>query len=89
MITADGYLTEGFRIPRGKNSTTPIGEPVLLLHGQCGSSENFIVAGPNALGYFLADHGHDVWLVNNKGNRHGRAHQVMDPDKNSTFWEFG
>lgn len=90
IITQDGYITEAFRIPRGKRSTKVGDEPVLFLHGQCGCSENFIVSGPNSSSaYFLADQGYDVWLTNNKGNRHSRAHISMDPDKDKKFWQYG
>lgn len=90
ISTEDGYITEAYRIPHGKRSPKPGAEPVLLLHGQCGSSENFIISGPNSsTAYFLADQGYDVWLVNNKGNRHGRAHKTWNPDKDKLFWEFG
>lgn len=62
----------------------------MFLHGQCGSSENFIITGPKtATGYFLADKGYDVWLVNNKGNIHGRGHVTKNPDKDKDFWKFG
>lgn len=90
IITEDDYITEVYRIPSGKKSAKPGEKPVLFLHGQCGCSENFIVSGPNSsTAYYLADQGYDVWLVNNKGNRHGRRHKFKNPDKEKSFWNFG
>lgn len=40
------------------------------------------------LALFLSDHGYDVWLGNNRGNKYSRMHQNLDPDSNLEYWDF-
>ncbi|XP_060520765.1 lipase 3-like [Cylas formicarius] len=89
--TEDGYLLETYRIPYGRKSLTnqPNRYPVMVNHGLMGSSENFIIGGPNkAITYMLADNGFDVWLMNARGSWHSRKHRYLDPDKDVKFWKF-
>lgn len=41
-----------------------------------------------SLAYLLADEGYDVWLLNCRGNIYSRMHKTLDPDTNSSFWNF-
>jgi len=36
----------------------------------------------------LANAGYDIWLGNNRGNKHSRHHQTLNPDKDKSFWNF-
>jgi len=88
VTTEDGYIIEMHRIPYGKHSPPSPNKPaVFVLHGLICSSADWIVA-LNGLGYALADAGYDVWLGNVRGNTYGRRHVSLNPDKDSTFWDF-
>lgn len=81
IITEDGYVLKMFRIP----SNGPI---VFLQHGLLGSSDDYVIAGPeNGIAYLLAKDGYDVWLGNSRGNKHSRRHVAMDPSQGE-FWDF-
>jgi pimeloyl-ACP methyl ester carboxylesterase len=85
VTTADGYVLTMFRIPGESGS-----KPVILQHGLLDSSYTWINNyADQSLGYILSDAGFDVWFGNNRGNRYGRSHAVLDPDdKESGFWDF-
>jgi len=88
VTTEDGYIIEMHRIPHGKPSPPSPNKPaVFVLHGLICSSADWIIA-PNGLGYALADAGYDVWLGNVRGNTYGRQHVSLNPDKDSSFWDF-
>lgn len=81
VITSDGYVLMMHRIPGN-------GAVVLLMHGLLGSSDDFVVAGPDAgLAYLLADAGYDVWMGNSRGNKHSRRHSELHPSE-ALFWDF-
>lgn len=88
--TADDYLMDMHRIPRGLNNQNVTNRPVvLLMHGLMGSAENWIVNGPKkSLAYILADQGYDVWMGNNRGTIHSRKHVRFDPDFDTAYWQF-
>ncbi|CAH1179216.1 unnamed protein product [Phaedon cochleariae] len=88
--TEDGYLLNVYRIPYGKNSVgngTPNRYPVLMQHGLFGCGENFIWLN-QSIGYMLADHGYDVWVMNVRGSWHSVKHKTLDPDKDDAYWRF-
>jgi len=90
VTTEDGYIIEMHRIPYGKHSPTSpnTNKPaVFMFHCLLCSSADWIVS-PTGLGYALADAGYDVWLGNVRGNTYGRQHVSLNPDKDSTFWDF-
>lgn len=89
FTTPDGYILTMFRIPGSDKSPPAPGKvPVLLMHGTLSSSADWIIAGPpRSLAFQLADEGYDVWLGNQRGNTHSRAHTSIDPKK-AAFWEF-
>ncbi|KAH8294691.1 hypothetical protein KR018_001517, partial [Drosophila ironensis] len=89
VITRDGYILQGFRIPRSnfcyKNGIKPA---VLFLHGMTASADVFLLNGPqNALPFMLADSCYDVWLANFRGTRYSRRHISINPKKKA-FWRF-
>ncbi|CAG9824283.1 unnamed protein product [Phaedon cochleariae] len=93
LLTEDGYFLDIFRLPPrclGTKSCngSDINEPVLLMHGLLGTSENFVINGRDSMGFFLNDRGYDVWLGNARGTFHSRRHRTLDPDKDKEFWEF-
>ncbi|XP_045520629.1 lipase 1-like isoform X3 [Pieris brassicae] len=92
VTTGDGYILQMYRIPAGRRtarrSDNAKGKrPVLLMHGLMGSSDNFLIMGPDkSLGYMLADAGYDVWLGNMRGTVHS-AHQNLTR-QDAKFWNF-
>ena len=40
------------------------------------------------MAFILANLGYDVWLGNNRGNKHSRNHKTLDPNKDKTFWNY-
>jgi lysosomal acid lipase/cholesteryl ester hydrolase len=40
------------------------------------------------LALVLASKGYDVWIGNNRGNKHSRNHRTLDPNKDAQFWEY-
>ena len=58
------------------------------MHGFLSSSDSFIINDENkALAFVLANRGYDVWLGNNRGNKHGKKH-VLYTSKDIEFWNF-
>nr|BAC66969.1 KK-42-binding protein [Antheraea yamamai] len=82
--TDDGYYLTIFRIP----PKTPTEKVVLLMHGLMGSSDDWLLLGPQkSLAYQLADAGYDVWLGNVRGNRYSRHHVSKHPAIDE-FWDY-
>ncbi|XP_074595186.1 gastric triacylglycerol lipase-like [Brevipalpus obovatus] len=53
------------------------------------TGETIIVQEPSSnLGFALADHGYDVWLLNHRGNTYSTNHTTYNPFKDSDFWRF-
>jgi len=47
-----------------------------LQHGLLDCSDTFIInEETKALAFVLANRGYDVWLGNNRGNKHSKRHQ--------------
>lgn len=100
VTTHDGYILAIHRIVNPLVNTT--GKPVLLQHGLVSSSSQFIInnpaetldnppdnilEGPN-IGFTLSRLGYDVWLSNIRGNTYSRNHTSLDPQKDTSFWDF-
>ncbi|CAH2255174.1 jg7249 [Pararge aegeria aegeria] len=82
VTTDDGYILTLFHIPGRRRS------PVLLVHGLADTSDSWLLRGETSLGITLAKDGYDVWFANSRGNRYSRRHVALDPDKDSTYWNF-
>lgn len=82
IVTIDGYVLKTFRIPGNRT------RPVLLAHGIFGTSDVFIARGNTSLCSVLFNEGHDIWLLNLRGNRYSRSHINLDPDRDKSFWDF-
>lgn len=95
MTTEDGYILEMHRIPHGVNPRRPQPPnqdsriPVIVFHGNAQSSADWVVNAPveDALGFYLADSGYDVWLANQRGNDYSTRH-VSLTSTSSKFWDF-
>ncbi|XP_073822019.1 lipase 3-like [Musca autumnalis] len=95
--TEDGYFIRIYRIPDSPKydaKTTPLFSSlqqrpmVLLEHGLMGTSDSWILNGPdNSLPFLLADRGYDVWLGNARGNLYGRKHRKLSI-YDGRFWRF-
>ena len=74
--TDDGYVLTTFRIPN------PGGSPIILNHGLLDSAHTFVSnARDQSLSYILADAGYDVWITNNRGNRHSKEHASLNLER--------
>ncbi|XP_033231536.1 lipase 3-like, partial [Belonocnema kinseyi] len=90
--TEDGYILQLHNIPFGRNvlkgspkNNKPV---VLVMHGNLGSSADWVVTGPsNGLAFLLADSGYDVWLGNNRGNTYSKNHTIF-LETSYGFWDF-
>ena len=90
VTTDDEYILKAFRIT-GKTGEAVSGEwkpPVLLMHGMFGEAESFVkntVVTPPA--FLMVDEGYDVWLGNNRGNRHSPGHRRLS-QQDEAYWDF-
>jgi pimeloyl-ACP methyl ester carboxylesterase len=58
------------------------------MHGLLDSSDTFIInEETSALAFVLANRGYDVWLGNNRGNKHSKKHVSLD-SKDDQFWDY-
>jgi len=91
VTTTDGYILTVYRIPQGRNNSTPAGtkRPVVFLqHGFETSSADWLINLPNqSAGFIFADGGFDVWLGNFRGTQYSLEHTTLDPSE-EMFWEF-
>ncbi|XP_004343698.1 triacylglycerol lipase [Capsaspora owczarzaki ATCC 30864] len=87
--TDDRFVLTLHRIPRRKNESHSVNgdrPAVFLMHGLMMCSEVW-VATNDSLAFMLADHGFDVWLGNNRGNRYSHKNTKFKPSQNH-FWDF-
>lgn len=83
VVTEDGYLITIFRLP-GKGN----GKPLMVLHGVIDSSDTWMLRGNTSIGFDLVNAGFDVWFGNYRGNRYGRKHMYLNPDRHAHFWNY-
>lgn len=58
------------------------------MHGLLDCSDTFIINDEDkALAFVLANRGYDVWLGNNRGNKHSKEHTKYTSNSKS-FWDF-
>lgn len=87
VTTPDGYILRLFRIQKKGTLIKEGLKPILLQHGLLDSSDTWILNDEDkAIGFILANMGYDVWMGNNRGNKHSRKHVKYNPDKDKGFW---
>lgn len=95
VTTSDGYILKLYRIPGPKGTKSedipedPTRKVVLLMHGLFDSSDSWITNYESkALAFVLANKGYDVWMGNNRGNKHSRNHLTLNPNFDKEFWNY-
>lgn len=90
ITTDDGYILKFFRVQKKNTTIRKLGlTPIYLQHGLLDSSDTWLLNDEDkAPGFILANKGFDVWMGNNRGNKHSRNHTTLNPDKDKEFWEF-
>lgn len=82
VTTEDGYILKLFNIPGNKSKT------VLLVAGIFDTGDTFILRGNTSLSVALARAGYEVWVLTTRGVTYSRRHVTLDPDFDSSFWDF-
>eukprot|EP00743_Colponemidia_sp_Colp-15_P001619 GILK01001768.1.p1 GENE.GILK01001768.1~~GILK01001768.1.p1 ORF type:complete len:468 (-),score=69.68 GILK01001768.1:364-1767(-) len=94
--TSDGFILGVFRLKTRDahkhktqgNTTRARREAVLMQHGLLNTCLPFVQNGKGlAPAFILADQGFDVWLGNNRCNKHSRKHVKLDPSDDE-FWNW-
>ncbi|XP_075991236.1 lipase 3-like [Anticarsia gemmatalis] len=84
VLTADGYMLTMQRIISKVSFPK---QTVVLHHGLLGSAEDWLLLGPGkALPYLLSNQGHDVWLLNARGNKYSRLQAANYSEFD--YWDF-
>lgn len=92
VITSDGYILSLWRLlSEGQDElTSNTRNPIYLAHAIMDSAESYMYHGPElSPAFYLYNQGYDVWLGNARGCVYSRRHQVLNPDIDSEFWNFG
>lgn len=90
LTTSDGYILQLFRVQaKAQQGINILKKPVLLNHGIfCGGDVWICNIEELSPVFILANAGYDVWIGNFRGNKYGRNHTWLNPDKDQEFWDF-
>ncbi|XP_063929708.1 lipase 1-like isoform X1 [Zophobas morio] len=89
VTTEDGYILTLHRIPHGRENHSLNRTSILLLPGILQTAWDYVHYGPHkCLSFLLAEKGYDVWLGNFRGTAWSRKHAVLNPDQDSSYWNF-
>ncbi|KZT19823.1 alpha/beta-hydrolase [Neolentinus lepideus HHB14362 ss-1] len=95
VLTKDGYLLNLHRLPnkKGQKRDRPgcsTGKPVVYLHhGLLMNSEIWVCLTDEerCLPFVLVEHGFDVWLGNNRGNKYSKKNIYFNSNSRK-FWDY-
>lgn len=90
VTTKDGYILKVFRIfgKKGATQKTPGLPAILICHGLGDSSDSAVANDEKmSLAYIAAESNRDVWIINNRGNKHSLKHVSLDTS-DKRFWDF-
>ena len=86
VTTPDSYSLKLYRV--GSNNGVVAKQPILLMHGLLDSADSWVANSEDkSFAMILANKGYDVWIGNNRGNKHSRYNFKISP-KERKFWDF-
>jgi len=51
------------------------------------SGDSYFINGhKKSIGFVMADAGYDVWVGNNRGNKHSEGHVTLDANTDKKYW---
>jgi len=89
VVTQDGYHITLYRIPgdRDHSSDDETGYPILLVPSMGHAAVMFAINGPEeSPAFYLANHGFDVWVSNERQSVPSRGHEVFDWRQDAEYW---
>ena len=85
--TEDNYVLKLFRTHSEAYSEEKEHHVVLFVHALTDSSNSFVYDQDNSLAIELSKQGHDVWYINNRGNKYS-CYNTRISNETDEFWQF-
>ena len=87
ILTMDGYEITLIKVSSLNFVFSFSPKPVFIMHGFLQDSDSFLCGGRNSLVYELVHSGYDVYLGNNRGNKHS-SNGLPNISKQEHYWNF-